>query len=83
VINPFYALLLFISGAVSITIAGIGWRRRPASGASVLAVIMLSLFIWAWMYAFYWLVPSRSEKMFWLSLAFIWVVISSTGLLFW
>jgi len=81
VINYFYALLLLISGTVSLTIAGIAWQRRPAAGASALAMTMVSLVIWAWMYGVFWLVPTRSEKLFWLTLAFVGVVASSPAFL--
>jgi len=70
-----------VSGAVSLSIAGVAWKRRLSAGATALAVTMMAMAIWAWMYAIFWLVPSRSEKLFWLSLAFIGVVITSPAFL--
>jgi PAS domain-containing protein len=80
-VKPTYSVLLFISGAVSLTIAGIAWRRRPSVGAAALAVTMISMVIWSWMYGLFWIAPTRSEKFIWLSLAFIGVVITSPAFL--
>jgi diguanylate cyclase (GGDEF)-like protein/PAS domain S-box-containing protein len=49
---PYLSGLLFISSAISIFIAFIVWRRRPARGAIYLAALMVSVAIWQFGYAF-------------------------------
>ncbi len=72
----YYATLLGFSGFVSLFVAGIAWRRRPVPGASGLFAFMLALCFWSCMYAIFWLVPTRADKLFWLSLAYMGVMIS-------
>ncbi len=73
-INPAYAALLIVSGTLSILIAGMAWRGRNAAGVSALAVMSLALTVWSWMYAWYWLTPDLSTKLFALDAAFVGVV---------
>ncbi len=58
-------------------VAGLAWRRRPAAGAGPLAVTMLSMVLWAWAYALFWIALSGEVRLFWLSLALLGVVLSS------
>lgn len=77
----YYATLLGFSGFVSLVIAGTAWKRRPLPGASALAVLMFSLCIWSCTYAIFWLVSDSSDKLIWLDLAYVGVVISSPAFL--
>jgi diguanylate cyclase (GGDEF)-like protein/PAS domain S-box-containing protein len=77
----YYATLLGFSAFVSLMVSGTAWRRRPLPGAGALTVLMFALFVWSSMYAVFWLVPGRSDKVFWLSLAYIGVVAASPALL--
>lgn len=76
-INPFYAVLFLTSGAGSLVIAGIAWSRRPMAGADPLTVVMLSMVVWAWASAAYWLTPAVDLKLFWLKIVFLGMVVSS------
>jgi len=80
VINPFYALLFLVSGVGSLIIAAIAWSRRPLAGAVSLTVVMLSMVIWAWFSAAYWLTPALDARIFLLKLIFIGVVVSSPAI---
>ena len=79
--NPFYSVMLFISGLISFSVAVIAWRRRPIAGTTPLAITMGMMALWSWMYAIWWLTPSTSVKFFWLGWAFIGVTISSPAFL--
>ncbi len=63
-INP-YAGLLVISALVSALLALLAWRRRPAPGATALAVLMLALALWATGYVFELASPNLAAMLFW------------------
>jgi len=79
--NLFFATLLGFSGCVSLVVAGYAWKHRSAAGATPLAIMMLAEVVWSWMYAAFWLVSTQQEKFFWISLAYIGVVILSPAFL--
>lgn len=80
-IELYYATLLGFSGFVSLVVAGAAWKRRPMPGARALVVMMFAICIWSCMYAIFWLAPTNLEKLFWLSLAYIGVVVSTPAFL--
>jgi diguanylate cyclase (GGDEF)-like protein/PAS domain S-box-containing protein len=71
----YYATLLVFSGFVSLVVAGTAWRRRPMPGAGALAVMMFAMCAWSCLYAVFWLVPSRQDKLIWLGLAYLGVLV--------
>lgn len=65
-----------VSGAVALWVGWLAWRRRPASGARELTILMLALAIWAFSYAFYWLAPDLNAVLFWTNMMFVGVIIT-------
>jgi diguanylate cyclase (GGDEF)-like protein len=51
--NP-YSLPLLLSTMVSAAVIAVAWRRRPASGASTLSVLILAVAVWCGGYSAYW-----------------------------
>src|SRR3990172_609353 len=43
-----YVYLMALAGAISLAVAGLTWRRRPAPGSAPLAIVNLAGAIWAW-----------------------------------
>ena len=62
--NP-YVLALVIAAAVSAAVAFFAWRRRPASGATPLALLMLAVAEWSLAYALGMASADLSAKVFW------------------
>ncbi|MEW5942066.1 MAG: histidine kinase N-terminal 7TM domain-containing protein, partial [Chloroflexota bacterium] len=78
---PVYAVLLIISGAISIITAGLSWRGRTAPGAIALAVMMVAMAVWSWMYALYWLVSAPELKRVALDLTYVGAFVSTPAFL--
>jgi diguanylate cyclase (GGDEF)-like protein/PAS domain S-box-containing protein len=72
----YYAVWLMVSGGVALWVGWLAWRRRPASGARELTILMLGLAIWAFSYAFYWLAPDMNSVVFWTNIMFVGVIIT-------
>lgn len=80
-INPTYAVLLIGSGTVTLFLAGLAWRGRSASGSTAFQAMMLSLTIWCWGYAWFWMASTENVQKLALGLAFIGVVICTPAFL--
>lgn len=68
--NPSYAIWLAVSGAIALTVVGMGWGRRSAPGAWAFLALMLSLAVWSLTYAVYWLSASAEAHLFWLNMTY-------------
>ena len=62
--NP-YVLPLLIAAAVSVALAFYAWRRRPASGAAPVALLMLAVAVWQLGYALEMGSAEVPSKLFW------------------
>lgn len=70
--NLSYAVWLTVSSGVAVFVAHLAWqRRRVASIASPLFVMMLSLAFWSLTYAISWLAPSEAAAVVWLKLTYV------------
>lgn len=69
-INP-YVLLLILSALLSVFLAALAWRRRPAPGATTLALLMIALGGWAAAYAMELISASLPDKLFWAKVQYI------------
>jgi len=69
-INP-YAGLLVISALVSVILAVLAWRRRPAPGAAAMAVLMVALALWATGYVFELLSPDLATMLLWAKVQYL------------
>ncbi len=71
--NP-YVLPLVIAAAVSATLAFSAWRRRPASGATLLALLMLAVAEWSLAYVLEVGSPNLQTKHFWAQMQYLGIV---------
>lgn len=71
--NP-YALPLFVSASLAVVLAVLAWRRRPTTGASTLAVLMLAMVFWCITYALELLSADILSKLFWVKGQYIAIV---------
>jgi PAS domain S-box-containing protein len=69
-----YSALLLIAAAISATVAALAWRRRPATGAATLAVLMLAVASWSVTYALEIASPTLAGKLFWVNFEYFGVV---------
>lgn len=72
-----YVAWLIVTGALSLTLAGIVWRRRRAPGGTTLFILFIAVTIWNWMYAGYWLSSSLLSKQIWLALTYVGVLLTT------
>ena len=79
--NQTYAACLIVAGVLALTVAGFVRRRRSAPGGNALFLMLVSLTVWDWTYAGYWLTASPYGKLLWVDLAYIGVVISTPAFL--
>ncbi len=79
--NLQYAIALIVSSVISAIVAGIAWRRRSASGAKSLLIIMLAALVWSITYAIRWMVKDHSSQLFWLDVTYFGVVVAPTAFL--
>jgi PAS domain S-box-containing protein len=79
-INPF-TIVLFISAAISLIAAGYVWRRRPAPGATPLAIFLLGATLWSGGHALEIASTTMAGKLFWARIAYIGIVVAPTMLL--
>ncbi|HEX7556005.1 MAG TPA: histidine kinase N-terminal 7TM domain-containing protein, partial [Leptolinea sp.] len=79
--NLQYASALIVSSIISFYLSVVAWRRRPAPGASGLAVIMFALFFWSLTYAFRWMTNSTDAELIWLKLTYFSVVLAPSAML--
>ena len=69
-----YVLLLVIAAALSVTLAFFAWRRRPASGATPLVLLMLVVAEWSLAYALEVGSPNLQTKHFWAQMQYLGIV---------
>ena len=79
--NIYYAAALFVSTAISVTVALSVWQRRNAPGAFGLFSLMLGTAIWSFTYAIRWSVVDQAVQIFWLNATYFGVVIVPTAML--
>ena len=77
---PFTAAY-FITGVISVLVARSAWRRREAPGGSSLALMLLAIAQWAFIYALEVSAVSVETKVFWSKVAYLGIV-SAPPLLF-
>ncbi len=77
-----YVLLLFISALVAGAVAAYAWRRRPATGATALTVLMLGAAEWSFAYALEIGFTNLPAKIFWAKLEYIGITIVPLAMLF-
>lgn len=80
IINP-YSISLIITALISLFAAVYVWRRRPAPGATPLAVFLLGATLWSAGYAFELASTTVSAKVFWSRIEYIGIVLAPTMLL--
>ncbi len=68
--NP-YAGLLVISAVLSAVLAVIAWRRRPAPGATSMAMLMAAMSLWAGAYALELISVQLDAILFWVRLEYV------------
>ena len=68
--NFLYAVWLTVSGGLAMWMALLAWRRRSAPGAWALFTLMLSLIVWSFTYAVYWLSSAVEARAFWLRMTY-------------
>jgi PAS domain S-box-containing protein len=73
-LNPYSFVLGFVA-LVAAAIAWAAWRRRPKPGAVPLAVLMLALTHWSFFYALEMLAASVENKMLWIKIEYIGIVL--------
>ncbi|MBK8027288.1 MAG: PAS domain S-box protein [Chloroflexi bacterium] len=71
-----YFVLLILACSVAALTAFQIWKRRTTPGANSLLGCMLGLWFWALTYAFYWVSESPTNRLFWLNLTYLGVVIA-------
>ena len=79
--NIYYAAALFVSTAISVTVALSVWQRRNAPGAVGLFLLMIGIAIWSFTYAIRWSVVDQATQIFWLNATYFGVVIVPTAML--
>jgi PAS domain S-box-containing protein len=81
--SALYVLLLIIAAAVSVALVFYVWRRRPAPGATPLALLMLAVAIWSLGYALEVGSTNLSAGIFWAKVEYFGIVpLSVTWLAF-
>ncbi len=79
--NLAYAVWLTVSGGIALLVGWLAWQRRPASGASALVVLMLSLAVWSFSYAAHWLSLTEEARAFWLNMTYFGAVAAPVAFL--
>lgn len=79
--NPYYAIALLISAAISFGITLIAWKRRTAPGAVGLMLFMLADAVWAATYAVRWMAAEPVDQLFWLDATYFGVAFHATFLM--
>ena len=69
-LNP-YAGPLVISAGLSLVLAAIAWRRRPAAGAASMAALMAAMSLWAGAYALELLSTDLGILLFWVRVQYL------------
>ena len=69
-----YVLPLVMAAALSATLAFFAWRRRPASGATPLALLMLAVAEWTLAYAWEVGSPNPQTKHLWAQMQYLGIV---------
>lgn len=69
-LNP-YALSLFISALISGATAFYSWRRRPAPGAVLFALLMLAITVWTWGYGLELTCLTLACMLFWIKVEYL------------
>lgn len=72
--HHFYIILLLLACSIASLTAFQIWKRRTTPGAYALLLYMLGLCIWALTYALYWASLSPTDRLFWLNLTYVGVV---------
>ncbi len=76
--NP-YVLALLIAAALSVTFAGIAWRRRGSPGAIPLVFLAVAVAAWQLGYAFELANDDRSTKILWAKIQYFSIVTITTS----
>lgn len=73
--HPFYSILLFLAGGLSLIVMHLAWeRRRTIQCAYPVAVFSLGNATWAIMYALHWSSIYRPTEFFWIDMTYLGVV---------
>ena len=67
--------LLFVSALIAGVLVRVAWRRRPAAGATAIAVLMLAVGEWSLATIGELLASGLAAKFFWIKVEFIGVVV--------
>lgn len=78
--DRFYAFILLISSMSILVTFGIVLTRRHIPAARPLLVMLISIFMWTFMYAMMWVSEVPQERIFWLDLLHIGAVIVPASL---
>lgn len=70
-----HVTLLLLSGVIAAVLVWIAWRRRPAAGATAIALLMLAVSEWSFAYVAELLAADLQTKFFWIQVEFIGVVV--------
>ena len=81
ILNPF-SISLIITAFSSLLAAIYVWFRRPAPGATPLAVFLVGAMLWSAGYAFEIASTTLTAKLFWVRVEYIGIVLAPTMLLF-
>ena len=72
--NTPYSWILVIAGALSVSLAVLGWRRRPAPAATSFALLMLAAAVWSLAYAVELGMADRQTKLLLVKIEYLGIV---------
>ncbi len=69
-LHHIYITVFASTAALSLIVAWLSWRQRPALGADAVTMLMLGVTAWCVAEAFVWYVPAPAAEKFWLAMTY-------------